>query len=175
MLRYLGKIKDPTVAARARFDYYYARAFRNGDFQQKALAEIPALQKSPDHAQDIVWAHATLMQWQGKLEEAIKRYRAANRQPDSTWAVIGCLVALKRYDEAIKLARELETIGGDVAAAACLKAADIYQANGDKAKEVEQLQLVLRRYPKSGQSSTAHGRLESYGVKLIGGEAKAEE
>ena len=175
VLRYIGKIKDSTFAARARFDYYYARAHHNGDFQQKALAEVPVLRKSPEHAQAIVWAHATLMQWQGKLEEAIKLYQAANRQPDSTWAIIGCLVSLKRYDQAIKLTRELETIGGNVAASACLRAADIYRASGDKAKEVQQLQLVLRRYPKSGQSSQAHERLESYGVKIIGGEAKAED
>ena len=140
MLRYIGKIKDSTFAARARFDYYYARAHHNGDFQQKALAEVPVLRKSPEHAQAIVWAHATLMQWQGKLEEAIKLYQAANRQPDSTWAIIGCLVSLKRYDQAIKLTRELETIGGNVAASACLRAADIYRASGDKAKEVQQLQ-----------------------------------
>lgn len=175
VLRYIGKIKDPTFAARSRFDYYYARAHRHGDFQQKALAEVAVLRKAPEHAQEIAWAHATLMQWQGKFDEAIKLYQAANRQPDSTWAVIGCLVSLKRYDQAIKLTRELETIGGDVAANACLKAADIYKTSGDKGKEVQQLQLVLRRYPKSGQSSQAHQRLESYGVKIIGGEAKAEE
>jgi len=34
---------------------------------------------------------------------------------------------------------------------------------------------VLKRYPKSGESSTAHNRLEAYGVPLVGGEASAEE
>ena len=82
MLRYIGKIKDPTFAARTRFDYYYARAQHNGDFQQKALAEVPVLQKAPEHAQEIVWGRATLTQWQGRLEEAIKLYQAANKQPD---------------------------------------------------------------------------------------------
>ena len=118
-------------------------------------------------------SHATLLQWQGQFEEAIKRYQAANRQPASTWSVIDCRVALKQYAQAIKLTQELESVGGDVAASACLKAADIYRTSGDKKKEVQQLQLVLRRYPESGQSSQAHDRLESYGVKIIGGEAKA--
>ena len=142
--------------------------------QKKALAELPALKKSPDHAQAIVWPHATLMQWQGPYEEAIRLYQSANRGVDSTWAVIGCRVSLKQFDQAIKLTRELETLGGNVAATACLKAADIYKAGGDKKKEVQQLQLVLRRYPKSSQSSQAHDRLESYGVKIIGGEAKVD-
>jgi tetratricopeptide (TPR) repeat protein len=175
VLRYIGKIKDPVYAARTRFDYYYGRARHNSDFQKKALAEIPVLRKSPEHAQQITWAHANLAQWQGNLEEAIKLYRAANRQPDSTWAVIDCHVALKRYADAIKLTQELETLGGSVAASACLKAADIFRTAGEKAKEVQQLQLVLRRYPQSSQSSTAHGRLESYGVKVLGGEATADE
>jgi hypothetical protein len=87
--------------------------------------------------------------------------------------VIDCRVALKQYAQAIKLTQELQSLGGDVSASACLKAADIYRTSGDKKKEVQQLQLVLRRYPESGQSSQAHNRLENYGVKIIGGEAKA--
>jgi tetratricopeptide (TPR) repeat protein len=141
--------------------------------QKKALAELPTLRKSPEHAQQLVWPNATLLQWQGQYEEAIKLYQLANQQPKSTWAVIDCRVALKQIDQAIKLTRELEALGGSVAATACLKAADIYRSSGDKKKEVQQLQLVLRRYPKSGQSSQAHDRLESYGVKIIGGEAEA--
>ncbi len=95
------------------------------------------------------------MQWQSKLEGAIKLYQAANRRSESTWAVIDCQVKLKRYDQPIKLTRELESLGGNVAASASLKVADIYRASGEKSKEVQQLQVVLRRYPKSGQSSTA--------------------
>jgi TolA-binding protein len=111
----------------------------------------------------------------GRIEEAIKAYQAANRQPDTTWVVTDCLVALKRYPEAIKNVQGLESVGGAVAAQVCLKVADILRISGDKAKEIEQLRLVLRRYPKSGESSAAHQRLESYGVKIIGGEAKAEK
>jgi tetratricopeptide (TPR) repeat protein len=174
-LRIIGKIKNSTAASRARFDFYYHQGRNNGDYQKKALAEVPVLSKSPDHAQDVVWPHAVLRQWQGEYQEAIKLYQASNRQPNSTWAVIDCRVALEQYDQAIKLTRELESLGGDVAASACLKAADIYRTSGDKAKEVQQLQLVLRRYPKSGQSSQAHNRLEGYGVKIIGGESRAVE
>lgn len=172
-LRIVGKIKEATTAARARFDFYYSKSHRNGEFQDKALQEVALLGKSPEHAQDIVWPHAQLLQWKGEYEGAIKLYQAANRQPQSTWAVIDCRVALKQYDKAIQLTKELESVGGDVAASACFKAADIYKSAGDKKKEVQQLQVVLRRYPKSGYSSQAHDRLESYGVKIIGGEAKA--
>ena len=65
---------------------------------EKALAEIPELQKSPKYAEGLPWAKAKLLQGLGRYEEAIKAYRAANKQPDSTWEITNCLVALKQYD-----------------------------------------------------------------------------
>jgi len=176
VLRLLTRIKDSMNATKARFDYYLARTHRNRPFQEKALAEIPALKKEPKYAgQSLLWTEAELLRGLGRYEEAIKAYQTANRQPDSTWGVTDCLEALKRYPEAIRNVQGLESVGGAVAAQACFRVADIYRASGDKGKEVDQLRLVLRRYPKSKESSVAHQRLESYGVKIMGGEAKAEE
>jgi tetratricopeptide (TPR) repeat protein len=175
VLRYFARMKDRLFATKARFDYYNGRSFRNPPFMEKALAEIPELQKSPQYADGLIWAKATLLQGLGRHEEAIQAYRMANRQPDSTWEITNCLVALKQYDQAIRTVRELEAVGGATAARASLRAADIYRISGDKGKEVTQLRAVLRRYPKSGESSEAHNRLESYGVALTGGEAEAEE
>lgn len=170
----INKMKDKTFAARTRFDHYYRRSHRNGENQKKALAEVPVLSKSPDHAQDIVWPHAQLMQWQGEYEQAIKLYRAANRQPQSTWAIIDCRIAQKQYAKAVELCEELYSIKAE-AAKACYKIADIYRIAGDKGKEVQQLQLVLRRHKGSREASLSHERLEKYGVKIIGGEAEAKD
>jgi tetratricopeptide (TPR) repeat protein len=176
VMRYYARVKDPLVAAKGRFDYYNARSHRNPPFMEKALAEMPTLEKSPQHAgADLAWAKANLLRGLGRHEEAIKVYRQVNRQPDSTWAIADCLVALKMYPEAVKTVSELEAVGGGVAAQAALKAADIYRAAGEKGAEVKQLRTVLKRYPKSGQSSEAHNRLESYGVPLVGGESEAED
>lgn len=170
----VNKIKDKTFAARTRFNYYFSRSHRNGENQKKALAEVPVLSKSPDHAQDIVWPQATLMQWQGEYEQAIKLYKAANRQPQSAWAIIDCRLAMKQHAKAVQLCEELYGVPAE-AARACFKIADIYRATGDKSKEVQQLQLVLRRHKGTRESSEAHGRLEKYGVKIIGGEAEAKD
>ena len=175
VLRYFARMKDKLAATKARFDYFMSKTHRNNPMKEKALAEIPALKKSPDYAgQSLSWTEGTLLRDLGRHDEAIKAFRAANKQPDSTWEVTNCMVALKQYGAAIKNVAGLESVKA-TAPAACLKIADIYKAAGDKGKEVEQLQLVLRRYPKSDQSSEAHQRLESYGVKIMGGEAKAEE
>ncbi len=175
ILRHLARIKDPLFATKARFDYYLSKSHRNPPYMEKALVEIPELAKSAQYAEGLTWTKATLLQNLGRHEEAIEAFRAANKQPDSTWEIANCLVALKRFPEAIKTVSELESIGGAVASAASLKVADIYKFSGDKGNEVSQLRTVLRRYPKTKESGAAHDRLESYGVALVGGEAEAKK
>jgi tetratricopeptide (TPR) repeat protein len=175
VLRHFARIKDKLFATKARFDYYNGRSHRNPPFMEKALIEIPELLKSPQYADGLSWTKATLLQNLGRHEEAIEAFRAANKQPDSTWGISDSLVGLKQYDQAIKTVGELESLGGAVASKASLRVADIHKISGDKAREVNQLRTVLRRYPKTGESAAAHDRLESYGVALVGGESEAEK
>jgi tetratricopeptide (TPR) repeat protein len=176
VLRYFSRMKDPVFAAKSRFDYYRDRSHRNNPFKEKALAEIPVLQKSPQYAEQVLsWEQGQLLHGLGRYEEAIKAYRASNKEPDASWEIGQCLEGLKRFPEAIKTYQELESVGGGTASRAALEIANVYLRGGDKGKEVDQLRLVLRRYPKSPQSSEAHTRLERYGVKLIGGEAEAQK
>lgn len=175
VIRHLARIKDKLFATKARFDYYHSRSHRNPPFMEKALAEIPELAKSPQYADGLTWTKAVLLQGLGRHEEAIEAFRTANKQPDSTWEISNCLVALKQYDQAIKTVSDLESIGGAVASKASLQVANIYKISGDKAKEVAQLRTVLRRYPKTQESAASHDRLEAYGVALVGGEAEAKK
>jgi tetratricopeptide (TPR) repeat protein len=175
VLRHISRIKDPMLATKTRFDYYIGRSHRNPPFMEKALAEIPELAKSPQYADGLTWTKATLLQNLGRHQEAIEAFRAANKQPDSTWEITRCLTALQQYDQAIKTVSELESLGGPIASKASLEVANIYKISGDKAKEVGQLRTVLRRYPKTGESAAAHDRLEAYGVALVGGESEAEK
>jgi tetratricopeptide (TPR) repeat protein len=175
VLRHIARIKDKLFATKARFDYYISRSHRNPPYMEKALTEIPELLKSPQYADGLTWTKATLLQNLGRHEEAIEAFRAANKQPDSTWEIAQCLRAMKQYDQAIKTISELESLGGPIASRASLEVANIYLTSGDKAREVGQLRTVLRRYPKTGESAAAHDRLESYGVALVGGESEAEK
>lgn len=175
VVRLFARMKDKLAATKARFDYYNSRSHRNPPFMEKALAEIPALKQSPAHAgPELIWSEATLLQGLGRYDQAITSYRAANKQPDSTWKIADCLVALKQYPQAITTVREIESVGGATAALASLKVANIYRDSGDKGREVGQLRMVLKRYPKSAESSEAHNRLESYGAALTGGESETE-
>lgn len=177
VLRYFARMKDKDYATKCRFDYYVRLAgHRNKDAMEKALAQVAALKKIPKYATaDLAWREAELLQWLGRYEEAIKAYNNANRQPDSTWRVADCLQAMKNYAKAIETVRGLESVK-ETAPQACLRIADIYRAAGDKSREVDQLRLVLQRYPKSGRyQSEAHNRLESYGVALKGGISEADD
>jgi TolA-binding protein len=175
VLRYIARMKDKLYATKARFDYYNRRTHRNPPYMEKALAEMPELLKSPKYADGLAYRKAELLQGLGQYEEAIKAYRAANKQPDSTFGVGNCLEALQRYDEAVKTVKELYSLGGGVAARAALSAANYYRTAGNKGKEVDQLRFILTNFKKSGESSEAHNRLESYGVALTGGEAEADD
>lgn len=176
VLRSFARMKDPVFASKSRFDYYNGRSHRNPPFMEKALAEIPVLQKSPQYAGQILsWDQGQLLHGLGRYEEAIKAYRTSNKEPDASWQIARCPEGLKRFPEAIKTYQDLESIGGGTASRAAMEIANVHLPSVDKGKEVDQLRLVLRRYPKSGESSEAHTRLERYGVKIIGGEAEARK
>lgn len=177
VIRYFARMKDKEYAIKCRFDYYSAKAgWRDKDAMEKALAQVPTLKKIPKYATvALTWREAELLQGLGRYEEAIKAYRTANKQPDSTWRVTDCFQFMKNWPKAIETARGLETIQA-TAPQAALRIADIYRAAGDKGREVDQLRLILIRYPKSGRwQSEAHNRLESYGVALKGGINEAED
>lgn len=165
-----SKIKDQFVAANARLDQYW----RHRKYQE-CLIDIAVLKKSPKYAQKVVWMEAECLQYTQQYEKAIKAFRAANRQPDSTWRVTDCQMGMEQYEDAIRTVTGLQMVGGDTASRATYKIADIYKLMGKKGKEIDQLRLVLRRHPGTRESSGAHQRLERYGVKLIGGESKAKE
>jgi tetratricopeptide (TPR) repeat protein len=179
ILRFFGAMKNKNYSIKARYDYYYAEAHPhhrcNRAMAEKALIEVNRLVKIPQYSQSVLWPKAELLKGLGQYAPAVKAYKAANKQPDSTWRVVDCQIAMKQYSNAIKSAKGLESVGGRVASSACLKVADIYRISGNKGKEIEQLRVVLRRYPKSGESSHAHQRLEGYGAKVTGGRSKADE
>jgi tetratricopeptide (TPR) repeat protein len=176
---YFNKMKDRKAALKAKYDWYLARTFRrggiNGGRATQVLELIDDVAKYPEWAEETKGTKASVLHGLRRYEEAIKAYQAWGKEPEATWRIVDCLIKMKNYDDAIKKLRALESVGGGTAVAACMKAADIYKMAGNKGKEIEQLRLVLLRYPGSGQSSAAHQRLEGYGAKVTGGKATAKD
>ena len=123
--------------------------------------------KVPATAKDAYWIKAELLQYSGKFPEAISAYQAADNPPQNVWRIVDCYLALKQRDQALKQLREIENFFQDQAPAAALRIASLYRE--DRKQYIALLRGVLKKYPKSSQSSTAHQELEALGVNIGGG------
>ena len=143
------------------------------DFPE-GLALAADMQKVPAHAKEAFSLGGNLLQWSGKYEDAIKDYQQADSPPQTLLWTSECLAKLGKLDPAVAQLREVENFFADAAPDAALRAAYLYRDAGIKEKYVRSLRGVLKKYPKSGQSSEAHQRLEEMGLP-IGGGVDAEE
>jgi TolA-binding protein len=143
------------------------------DFPE-GLALAADMQKVPAHAKEAFSLGGNLLQWSGKYEDAIKDYQQADSPPQTLLWTSECLAKLGKLDPAVAQLREVENFFADAAPDAALRTAYLYRDAGIKEKYVRSLRGVLKKYPKSGQSSEAHQRLEEMGLP-IGGGVDAEE
>ena len=123
--------------------------------------------KVPATAKEAYWIKAELLQAAGKYPEAISAYQLADNPPHTLWRIVECYLALKQRDQALKQLHEIENFFQDQAPAAALRIAEFYRE--DRKQYIALLRGVLKKYPKSGQSSTAHQALEAMGVNIGGG------
>lgn len=138
------------------------------DFPE-GLALAADLQKVPTHAKEAFSIGGNLLQWSGKFEDAIKAYQQADSPPQTLLWTSECLARLGKLDPAVAQLREVENFFKDSAPDAALRTAYLYRDAGIKDKYVRSLRGVLKKYPKSGQSSEAHQRLEEMGLPIGGG------
>ena len=141
---------------------------------KEGLAIAGEMQKVPDTAKEAFVLGGNLLQWTGKYEEAIKDYQQADSPPQTLFWTAECLAKLGKLEPAVSQLKEVENFFKDRAPAASLAVAYLYRDAGIKEKYVRSLRGVLKRYPKSGESSQAHQRLEEMGLP-IGGGVDAEE
>ena len=148
--------------------------FRVADDPKDGLAIAAELQKLPDMAKEAYVLGGNLLQWSGKHEEAIKAYQQADSPPQTLFWTAECLAKLGKLEPAVAQLQEVQNFFKDQAPAAALAIAYLYRDAGIKHKYVRSLYAVSKRYPKSGESSQAHQRLEEMGLP-IGGGVDAEE
>jgi len=133
----------------------------------KGLPVAMAAINVPATAKEAYWIKAELLQYSGKFPEAISTYQSADNPPQNLWRIVDCQLAMKQHDQALKQLREIENFFQDQAPAAALKIAYLYRE--DRKQFIALLRGVLKKYPKSSQSSTAHLELEALGVNIGGG------
>jgi len=164
---------DATLGKMTLLRYYHGRASwpparTNEDFTE-GLALAGELQKVPECSKEACSIAGNLLQWSGKYDDAIKAYQMADSPPQTLFWTAECLVKLGKLEPAVAQLREIENFFKDRAPEAALLVANCYRDAGIGEKHVRALRGILKKYPKSGQSSEAHQRLEAMGLPIGGG------
>jgi len=163
---------DATKGKIAALRYLHWRCqhhFRTEADRSEGLALAAEMQKAPDAAKEAFVLGGNLLQWTGKYEEAIQAYQQADSPPQTLFWTAECLAKLGKLEPAVSQLREVENFFKDRAPEAALAVAYLYRDAGIKEKYVRSLRGVLKKYPKSGESSQAHLRLEEMGLPIGGG------
>lgn len=125
--------------------------------------------KSPTFSKEALQVKADLL-FAGKLfDKAIPAYQMVDNPPNNLWKIADCYVALGKVDAAIGQLREVENFFRQHNAEAALRIAHVYGRVGMRDQQIAALRNVLKKYPKSNQSSAAHQELEKMGVRIGGG------
>ncbi len=113
----------------------------------------------------------------GQYKEAIGAYRLWDNSPNNLWHMAGCHRALKEHKEAVGLYQQILATEKSWAPQAQLQVGYTYEEAGEKEAAIKSLQLVCKRYPKTGEASQAHAHLQNqYKInQTFGGDAGKDE
>ncbi|MBM4039639.1 MAG: tetratricopeptide repeat protein [Planctomycetes bacterium] len=125
--------------------------------------------KVPRFAADALWLKAQLLHWSEQYPAAIAAYQQCNNPPQNIWPISECYVKMGKIDQAVAQLREVEAFFKPHAPEAALRIANLYREAGMKPQQIAALRAVLKKYPESPQSSSAHEDLERMGIKMGGG------
>jgi tetratricopeptide (TPR) repeat protein len=127
----------------------------------------------PDYAREALWITGGMYKRQKKYKDAIRCYRQADDPPDTLWEIAECYERAGEPKSAIAQLKEIEAFFKKVSPRAALEIAHVHKRTGGKKRSnteyVAALRAVLKKYPKSSESSDAHEELEDMNVKTGGG------
>lgn len=144
--------------------YYYERRK-----PKEGLPVAERLTQVEKYAGEAWFKKGEFLRWMKQYEDAIKAYRLADNAPHNLWEIINCYVGLKDIEAALVQAREIENFFEDQAPRAAFEIAELHKRAGRRKEYVTALRTVLKKYPKSRESSYAHERLEKLGIRIGGG------
>jgi len=158
-----GRIDDKDLGAMEQLRFWEVY---QGDAKKKAGRGLPLADHCcgvPVYARESYWIKGGLFRKINKMEEAIQAYQMTDDPPKSLYAITDCLVALGRIDAAVQQLREIENFFVDESSRASLEIAHVYRGAGRQDQYVAELASVLKKYPRSRESSRAHRELEGMG------------
>ncbi len=123
-----------------------------------------------DNSGEYLWFIAGCYETQSDWKKAIACYRQIDRFPANYFAMANCHRKIEEHQEAITLYNQIKILEKS-APEASLQIGYTYEEAKDKEKAIRTFQLTCKRYPKSGQASKAHSRLQNkYNINVtLGG------
>ncbi|MFO7870465.1 MAG: tetratricopeptide repeat protein [Kiritimatiellia bacterium] len=144
------------------------RRRNKGDNIKEGLALADELTTVEKYADSAWWYKGLLLQEAKKYKEAIQAFRMCDKAPDSLWHITDCYLGMGKPQSALAQLVEIENFFKNEASKAALRIADVYNGMHKKEEYIAALRAVLKKYPGSRESSTAHQKLEKLGVKTGG-------
>lgn len=144
------------------------RHYANTENAGKGLPLANDLVNVADYAREAYWIKGGLLQLQKKYAEAINAYQSADRPPASLFQIAECYVAMGKIEQGVGQLREIENFFKNEAPEAALRIAYVYRKR-DNSQYIANLRGIMKKYPASRQSNTAHEELERMGIKIGGG------
>jgi len=127
------------------------------------------LKVSPKFSTEALTMMGDLYASSGQYEKAIASYQQANNPPDNMFKIAHCYAKMNKVDNAVSTLREVENFFAKEAPRAAMTTALYYRSAGLNDKSVAALRALMKKYPGSPESSTAHQELEKMGLKTGGG------
>ena len=152
--------------------YLIAKFLQSSKQYEKALAQFQAVEKMGKAAiatsskkERASILHKNLKRY----DEAIALYTELNSPPSTLWGIADCHAAKGSHQKAITTWLEIENSFPSDASRAAWARANHYKKIGDDKKAISESRGILKRYPKSRESSKAHQLLEGFGINTGGG------
>lgn len=152
-----------------RANMLLVRYYRETRQPDKGLKIVDDSTRVPAYAKEAFMAKGEFFQWKRQWTDAIAAYRSADCPPESIFKIAECLFSDGKRDQAVVQLREIENFFEKAAPEAAMRIAYMYRDTRDTKQYVASLRGIMKKYPASGQSSTAHQELERMGIKTGGG------
>ncbi|MBM4164294.1 MAG: tetratricopeptide repeat protein [Lentisphaerae bacterium] len=127
---------------------------------EKGLKISEEVIKMPAYADKAQWLRAELFETNGEFAEAIECFKLSSNEPEKYFRIAELLLRLKQKEQALAELRGVEKFFESAASRAALRIAFVYQGAKEQANFIGALRDVMKKYPKSRESNTAHIHLE---------------
>jgi TolA-binding protein len=166
-----GRFKDP-IAGLVRI----AGSYRRENKLPEAIDVYRQLMaRDADHAKQWQWEIAELTYALGKYRDALAIFRQVDLPPRDLQRISDCHRALKEWDEAIVILRQVQATYKDLAPWALLQIGYCQEGKGEKDPAINTFKTVCKLYPRTGEASVAHQHLEAdYKITVTLGGVKGE-